>query len=72
MKTDIQTHKRHMCTHRERGTEEVKMATRRSEVAGSGRGLPLKGPKQKNNRLDLLMLSALVFGCQLITSPHPI
>ena len=38
-----------MCTRRETGTEEVKMATRRSEVAGSGRGLPLKGPKQKNN-----------------------
>ena len=45
MKTDIETHKRHMCTCRERGTEEVKMAMERSEVAGSGRGLPLKGTR---------------------------
>ena len=30
--------------------ERVKMATRRSEVAGSECGLPLKGSEQKNNK----------------------
>ena len=54
-----------MCTRQETGTEEEELRWRqgRSEVAGSGRDLPLKGPEHKNNNIYLHGARIDVYNC---------